>query len=173
MDDSVRMATRLWTLALPRVSAFVGAQVRDVQDRDDILQETAVAVLESIGRFDPSQNFTAWAIGIARNQVRLHFRRQARARKLLDTESLDVLTKIMSEPDFAKDRLYVHLGECMESLEIKARDICRLRYEEDLKPAAIAGRLGMTANHVAKTLQRIRERLKDCMARKAAMETSS
>ena len=72
MNDSVRMATRLWTLALPRVSAFVGAQVRDFQDRDDILQDTAIAVIESIDRFDLSQNFTSWAIGIARNQVRLH-----------------------------------------------------------------------------------------------------
>lgn len=173
MDDSVRMATRLWTKAMPRVSAFVGAQVRDIQDRDDILQETAVAVLESIGRFDASQNFTAWAIGIARNQVRLHFRRKARGRELLDSDALDVLAGIMAEPDFADDRLYVHLGECMESLESKARDLCRLRYEEDLKPAAIAGRLGMTANHVAKSLQRIRDRLRDCMARKAVLEPTS
>lgn len=173
MNDSVRMATRLWTLALPRVSAFVGAQVRDVQDRDDILQDTAIAVIESIDRFDPTQNFTAWAIGIARNQVRLHYRRKSRDRSLLDTDSLDVLQAIMAEPDFADDQLYLHLEECMEGLESRARDLCRLRYDEDLKPAAIADRLGMTANHVAKSLQRIRDRLRDCMHRKAEMRPAT
>ncbi|MBI1321877.1 sigma-70 family RNA polymerase sigma factor [bacterium] len=173
MNDSVRMATRLWTLALPRVSAFVGAQVRDVQDRDDILQDTAIAVIESIDRFDASQNFTAWAIGIARNQVRLHFRRTTRNRSQLDTDSLDSLQSIMAEPDFADDQLYVHLRECMEALESRARDMCRLRYDEDLKPAAIADRLGMTANHVAKSLQRIRDRLRDCMNRKAEMGSAT
>ncbi len=173
MDDSVRMATRLWTLALPRVSAFVGAQVRDVLDRDDILQDTAIAVIESIGKFDASQNFTSWAMGIARNQVRHHYRRKARDWRQIDSESLDVLQSIMTQTAFVDEELYAHLDECMEKLEGRARDLCRLRYDEDLKPAAIADRLGMTANQVAKTLQRIRDRLRDCMNRKSEMRPAT
>ena len=46
MDDSTRKATRLWTLAQPRVSAFVTSVVRDFRDRDDVLQDIAVAVVE-------------------------------------------------------------------------------------------------------------------------------
>jgi len=45
MDHSLREATRQWTLAVPAVSAFIASLVRDFQDRDDILHETAVAVL--------------------------------------------------------------------------------------------------------------------------------
>lgn len=45
--------------------------------------------------------------------------------------------------------------------------MCRLRYEHDLKPAAIGELLGQAANTVAKTLQRVRDRLRECVRRKA------
>ncbi len=48
MDEATRQAMRLWTLAQPTVSAFVASVVRDFGDRDDVLQETAVAVIESL-----------------------------------------------------------------------------------------------------------------------------
>ena len=83
MDSRVREATRLWTLAVPTVSAFIISLVRDFQDRDDVLQETAVAVMESFARYDPAQSFVGWAIGIARNQVWLYFRRKGRDRQVL------------------------------------------------------------------------------------------
>jgi RNA polymerase sigma-70 factor (ECF subfamily) len=45
--------------------------------------------------------------------------------------------------------------------------MCDLRYRNDFKPAAIAQTMGMTANSVAKALQRIRTQLRNCMARKS------
>ena len=47
--------------------------------------------------------------------------------------------------------------------------MCELRYQQDLKPAAIAEVVGMTANAVAKSLQRIREQLRECIDHKAAV----
>lgn len=72
MDDQTRQATRMWTLAQPAVSAFITSVVRDFRDRDDVLQDVAVAVIESFGRWDPERPFAAWAIGVARNQVGLY-----------------------------------------------------------------------------------------------------
>jgi RNA polymerase sigma-70 factor (ECF subfamily) len=57
MTPEILEATRQWTLAVPTVSAFVTSLVRDFQARDDVLQETAVAVMESFGRYDPAQSF--------------------------------------------------------------------------------------------------------------------
>mgnify|MGYP003628598093 CR=1 FL=1 len=67
MDDSTRHATRLWTSAQPVVAAFVASVVRDRRDREDVLQETALAVLNSFESYDSSQAFQGWAIGVARN----------------------------------------------------------------------------------------------------------
>jgi RNA polymerase sigma-70 factor (ECF subfamily) len=37
MDPRIREVTRLWTLAVPPVSAFVASLVRDFHARDDVL----------------------------------------------------------------------------------------------------------------------------------------
>lgn len=166
MNPAVIEATRLWTLAVPAVSAFVAAIVRDFQDRDDVLQETAVAVLEAFPRYDPAQPFTAWAVGIARNQVRLHWRRKGRERLAFDTEAVDALAAAFAE--VGPDRRLDFLDGCVASLDQASRELCRLRYEHDLKPAAIGERLGLAANTVAKALQRIRDRLRECIQWKAA-----
>lgn len=167
MDGRVLEATRLWTLAVPTVSAFVASLVRDFQDRDDVLQETAVAVMESLDRYDPAQPFVPWAIGVARNQVRLYLRRKGRERVAFDSDAVDALAAAFAA-DPAADRRLDALGGCVKALDPKAREVCRLRYDLDLKPAAIAARLGTGPNAVAKALQRIRDQLRECVERKAA-----
>lgn len=169
MNPAILEATRLWTLAVPAVSAFVAALVRDFQDRDDVLQETAVAVLDSFPRYDPAQPFTAWAIGIARNQVRLHCRRKGRERLAFDPGAVDALAVAFAEAD--PDRRLDDLDGCVAALDPASRELCRLRYEQDLKPAAIAERLGQAANTVAKALQRVRDRLRECIRRKVEVGT--
>jgi RNA polymerase sigma-70 factor (ECF subfamily) len=167
MDPTLREATRQWTTALPTVSAFVTSLVRDFQQRDEILQETAVAVMESFHRYDPSKSFIAWAIGIARNQAFLLFRDQKRRAVVFDAGAIDALAQAFLEKASTDERLD-HLADCLDGLEQRSREMCRLRYELDLKPAAIGERLGMAANAVAKALQRIRDRLRQCIERKTA-----
>ena len=167
MNPAILEAARLWTLAVPTVSAFLSSLVRDFQDRDEVLQETAVAVMQSFDRYDPSQSFVGWAVGVARNQVRLHFRRRSREKLAFDSEAVDALAWAFVEGSSQHHRLDA-LVECVEGLEAKSRELCRLRYERDLKPAAIGERIGMGANAVAKALQRIRERLRECIERKTA-----
>lgn len=167
MDPTIRESTRLWTLALPAVSAFVTSLVRDFQDRDEVLQDSAIAVMESFDRFDPTKPFVAWAVGIARNQVLLYLRRKGRERFVFDTDAVEALAQAFGEGPSTDVRLDFLL-QCMDTIERTAREMCRLRYEQDLKPAAIGERLGMAPNAVAKALQRIRDRLRECIERKTA-----
>ena len=169
MNEQAREATRQWTLAVPTVSAFVSSLVRDSQDRDDILQETAVAVIESFGRYDASQSFVGWAIGIAKNQTRAHLRRKNREKIAFDSEAIQLLARAF-EGDGMPDRRLEHLGDCFDSLDARSQELCRWRYEQDRKPLEISERIGVTSNVVAKSLQRIRDRLRECMERKASAE---
>ncbi len=169
MDERLRTATRLWTLAQPAVSAFITGIVRDFRDRDDVLQEVAVAVIESFDRYDPERPFVPWAIGVARNQVGLYLRRRGRERLCFDTAALDrveaAFTDLSSEEMHRLDRL----RDCVRTLDGRARRLCELRYGDDLKPAAIAPLMGMTANTVAKALQRVRDRLRECIEHRATV----
>jgi len=166
MDPSIMEATRLWTLAVPRVSAFITSLVRDFQDRDDVLQETAVAVLQGFSRYDSTQPFVAWAIGIARNQALLHLRRKCRDKLAFDSDAINVLATAFAD-EAANEHQLEALHGCLQSLDARSRQLCQLRYADDLKPAAIGERLGLAANAVAKALQRIRDRLRECLQRKA------
>lgn len=170
MDARTREAARLWTTAMPTVSAFVTSLVRDFQARDDVLQDIAVAVIESFDSYDSSRPFIGWVIGVARNQVRHYYRRKAHERMIFDSEAVDVLSAAFAETSTEQSQLFGRLGKCIEELDEHSRRLCQLRYERDLKPAAIGPIVGMGANAVAKALQRIRDRLKHCIERNAAIQ---
>ncbi|HEY2158951.1 MAG TPA: sigma-70 family RNA polymerase sigma factor [Isosphaeraceae bacterium] len=173
MDNQTAEATRLWTLAQPTVSAFVTSLVRAIHDRDDILQEVAVAVMESFATYDHSRPFVAWTIGITRNQVGLYYRRRGRERLVFDPQAMEQLERAFAEVRPRDVRILDYLEECIQTLQGRARDLCALRYEHDLKPLAIASRVGMSANGVAKALQRTRELLRACVEKKAALDGAS
>jgi RNA polymerase sigma-70 factor (ECF subfamily) len=168
MDETTRQAMRLWTSAQPTVSAFVTSLVRDFRDRDDVLQETAVAVIESFNRYDTARPFIGWALGIARNQVGLYLRRRGRDRHTFDTETVEQLAVAFENVTSEELHQLDHLHACMQRLEGRARQLCEMRYRDDLKPAAIAAAVGMSANSVAKALQRIRDQLRTCIETSAA-----
>lgn len=167
MDTRVVQATRLWTLAQPVVSAYVTSVVRDFSVRDDLLQDIAVAVIESFDRYDPSRPFAAWALGIAQNHVRLFLRRLRRDRVVFSDETIAALAIAFEAP--AASPALDHLPGCLEKLDARSRRLCDLRYVHDLKPAAIGQSVGMSANAVAKALQRVREQLRACLERQAAI----
>jgi RNA polymerase sigma-70 factor, ECF subfamily len=170
MDEQYQQAIRYWTLAQPVVSAYVAAVVRDFRDRDDVLQAISVAVLESFSSYDPARPFAAWALGIARNQMGTYLRERKRNRLVFDAETVDLLAVAFEQVDSEQTRKLDFLQDCLEKLEGRARQLCDLRYQNDLKPAAIGSVLGMTPNTVAKSLQRIRDQLRQCIERQAALE---
>lgn len=170
MDESTQQAMRYWTLAQPVVSAYVTSVVRDFRDRDDVLQEIAVAVLESFHSYEPSRPFIGWAMGIARNQIGSYLRDRRRNRLVFDGETIELLAQAFQQMEPEHTRSLDYLKDCIEKLEGRAKQMCSLRYENDLKPAAIANLLSMTPNTVAKSLQRIREQLRLCIERRAAVE---
>lgn len=170
MDNNTRQAAKLWTLAQPAVSAFVASVVYDFKDRDDVLQEVAVAVIESFPSYDTNRPFAGWAIGVARNQIGLYLRNRRKDRLVFNEQTIDCLAAAFGEITPEQSHRLDHLKDCLNSISGRVRELCQLRYEKDLKPAAIAELVGMTANTVAKALQRTRDQLRTCIENKISME---
>jgi RNA polymerase sigma-70 factor, ECF subfamily len=116
MDDHAAEATRLWTLAQPTVSAFVTSLVREIRDRDNILQEIAVAVMESFATYDRSWPFVAWTIEITHNQVDLYYHRKGRERLVFDPHAIEQLEQASVDVRPHNVRILDYLGECIQSL---------------------------------------------------------
>jgi RNA polymerase sigma-70 factor, ECF subfamily len=82
-----RALSLLYHRFLPVVYRYVLARVGTIHQAEDVTSDTFFAVLEGIGqtRAEDELGFAAWLLGIARNQVALHFRRQrARPETALD-----------------------------------------------------------------------------------------
>lgn len=173
VDESMKNAMRQWTIAQPIVSSFVSAMVRDYSARDDLMQDIAIAVLESFDRYDPSQPFAAWAIGVARNRVRLYFRTLHRDRLRFSDSIIDLLSEDFSKISTSELHRLEYLQTCVDKLDARAKELCQARYSENQKPAQIAQWLGGSPNGVAKALQRIREQLKDCIQRHVQLDGGS
>lgn len=170
VDESARQAMRQWTLVQPVVSSYVGAMVRDRSARDDLMQEIAIAVLESFSRYDPQSPFTAWTMGIARNHIRNYFRSISRNAIIFDDELLVSLADSFAATESQELQQLEHLQHCLSQLDGRAKEICHARYAENKSPKQIAHILDSTPNRISKTLQRIRERLRDCILLQAQVE---
>lgn len=172
IDDSTRQVTRLWTLAHPRISAFVTSVVRDFRDRDDLMQDIAVAVFESFDSYDPARPFDKWALGVARNQFKTYLRKRKRDhdRLVFDDETVACVEAAMASQPVEELRKMDFLKECIKELEGRGRQLCEMRYLDGLKPAKISEAIDMPGTAVRKALQRIREQLRQCVERRAATE---
>lgn len=122
MDENTRQATQLWTLAQPQVAAFVASVVRNFGDRDDVLQDVAVAVIDSFETYDPARPFAVWAMGVARNQVRLYLRRVQRDRHVFDEETVNCLVVAFAELQPAQSRKLDFLRDCLGTLSVSAEE---------------------------------------------------
>lgn len=172
MDRNEQLAV-YWTRAQPTVAAFITSMVVDFNDAEDVLQQTAVALVRKFDDYDPSRPFVAWAIGMARNEVLKHRRTRALQRELLSDELLDQLAATHEELAEELDAMRSVLGRCLEEVDGQPREALDLRYEEDLKPAAIADRLGLAAGTVRVMLHRVRATLRECIERRLGQHNDS
>lgn len=170
MDDSTRAAFACWTEAQPAVSAYVHALVGDRTLRDEVLQDTALAVLARWSTYDRARPFLPWVLAIARNLVSSSRRRSRRAPAGLTDAAMDALEAAIAEVDSAERARLAHLAECLRLLGGRAREICDYRYRSGLAPRRIAEILGLAPNTVSKALERLRGELRACIERREAGE---
>ena len=170
MDDLARQAFADWTQAQPVVSAYVHAIVLDRAERDDVLQDVALAVLESYPAYDRSRPFLPWAMGIARHAIGDSLRRRRRRPVSIAPEAVEALAGAFADVGQQERAALAHLADCVAKLEGRAREACDLRYRLDLKPARIAELMGLQPNTASKLLQRVREELRACVEQRVRAE---
>jgi len=162
--------TRLWTEAQPIVAAYLSALVPDFQEAEDLLQDVAVILLRKFPEYTPDRPFIRWAIGIAKYEVLNARRRHARSRLTYQPDLLDRISEAYEELAPELERRAAALRECLQEIQGRAREILRLRYEQSLKPGAIAEQLSIASLSVRVALTRTRAALRACIDRKLKLD---
>jgi RNA polymerase sigma-70 factor (ECF subfamily) len=169
MDDSegIKLLTLEWTRAQPAVGRFIRSFVRDSSDAEDVLQGVALNIVDRFDKYDRSRPFIGWALGVAKNLIKAHFRKQLKRPATAHEDTAvdrvaDAFEVLQPELEDMKEAL----AECIQAVPSAKRQMLAWQYEDDLQPADIAQRVGKSANHVAVLLHRLRAGLRQCVERK-------
>lgn len=155
--------TEYWMKSRHMVAAFVRSLVRDQHHAEDVLQKVAINAATKFEQYDRDREFAHWLIGIAKRQVAQHFREFQRDRHTFDQGLVDQLVDAYVDvADELPDRTMA-LNVCIQKLNQRGQDIINLRYQQSLKPAQIADRVGTSPTAITSLLHRIRKSLQACL----------
>lgn len=117
------------------------------QDAEDLVQETLLQCMASLGAFRGKCAFRSWLFRMAKNRMIDRARRPAQKRV---EEVADDLLASPPRGELPVDRVRDALSRLIPS----RREVIRLVHEEDLTTAQAAERLGKSAQAVRKELSR-------------------
>jgi RNA polymerase sigma-70 factor (ECF subfamily) len=171
-DDETHMA-RVERMVLEhqaRLRAHIFARTGNPEVTDEIAQDVFLVALRRMDEFDESRPAYPWLKGIARNELREHWRRQARDSRIHRLEaSLAARWMDREESTQAAEPVRSRLEAlqvCTDRLSSRARSLIRMVYDEGLNCAQVAERLRRGAGAVRMAIHRVRMALRACVESK-------
>ena len=131
----------------------------------DLFQEVVYQVWKSFSSFESKSEISTWIYKIALNvcqRSKIQLARQNH--EMVQLESIQFVP-VESPPDKSQQEKYQALHDCISSLNESDQSIIIL-YLEELPYKEIATITGLTENHIAVKMKRIRKVLLDCITPK-------
>lgn len=160
-----------------RLFGYLHSLVRDLDDAEDLFQETSLIIWKKFDEYDARRSFFSWACGIARLEVANFLRARGRSRlyfsdqlNLLLLEAHEKLASGSSQDDAEARR--EALNGCVAKLRQRDRRLLEECYGSSARIAEIAEQLARSAQSVHNSLRRIRRALHECIHRTLAAEGS-
>lgn len=127
-------------------------------ERDDLVQDIALAVLDAVPRFRGESGIKTYVLRVAHNVGLRHALRRKRRGEVPETEAADA----SDDPERLLDRRRgsERLAAAIRSLPLGARQVLALALE-DMSHAEMAEVLGIRENAVAVRLTRARQALRE------------
>ena len=155
IDELVRARGQLF--------GFVFSIVLNMNDAEDLLQQTSLTLWEEFEDFEAGTDFLNWSCKIARNKAIDYFRSKKREQNCLSDEVLDNLAMEKSQTADLTDARSEALSLCLEKLSQKDRELIEDCYDRKSSIIHIAEQLGRSVNSVYVSLNRIRRALFRCV----------
>jgi RNA polymerase sigma-70 factor (ECF subfamily) len=148
---------------------YIYSLVRDLDDADDLFQQTSLVLWDKFEQYDPSRNFIPWACGVARLEVS-NFLRSRRRQRLCFSDNL-ALILIEAHDEMVDDPLEerrVALAECMKKLRPTDQELLDTCYGHSVRIPDVAHDRGRSSQSIHNSLRRIRRTLFECVRRSLA-----
>ncbi len=151
-----------WQILLDRYAGYIYAiAVRGFRltppQAEEILQETALALVQHLADFRGSGSLRAWIGAIAQNACRQHLRRQRPSAEVpADAETADTSQEML----LAQVEGAFTVREALERLPAECREVLTQAFFEQRRYADIAAALGIPEGTVASRIARCLVRLR-------------
>jgi len=144
---------------------FLIALGAEAAEADDLTQETFIALLQGAFEYRGPAETAAWLRRTAKHRFISTIRKRRRAALTPNLDDADGEWAIYQEQCDPDARVAL-LRECMDLLDERPRKALDLRYRRDLSRPEMAAELGIAEAGVKTMLERIRQRLRECVERK-------
>jgi RNA polymerase sigma-70 factor (ECF subfamily) len=151
---------------------YIHSLARDLNDADDLFQQTALILWKKFDEYDQHRSFLAWACGIARLEVTNFLRGRGRQR-LYFSDHLNLLL-IEAQQELTSDEEVERrdaLVKCIAKLRERDRELLTECYQDTMGVNQAAGRRRRSPQSVYNSLRRIRRALYECIARTLTRES--
>ena len=108
-----------WVRTQPMLMAYLCSALSDLSIAEDVAQEVAVAATRQFTHEQAQKPFTPWVMGIARNQVALHYRKHYRDKLKFDSEVLAQIEEVAVEKEHELAKRRSLLERCISKLNPK------------------------------------------------------
>ncbi len=136
-------------------------------DAEDILQETMLAVMRSLKRFNGKSGLYTWLYAIARHKIQDYYRRGSRRKENLSPTPPDDLTIPLSDPSPSPESLVVDrdmLQRALANLPVHYRIALIGKYVDGLSVKELADILQRSEKSVESMLTRSRTALRSALS---------
>lgn len=139
-------------------------------DLEEVLQRTAISIWERFDQYDPERSFVSWAVQLAHYEVMNYRKEFARSRLIFSEELLEELALAQDAEHSALEGQIAALKECLRGLDRESLDLLNRRYCLSETAAQMSLEIGKTVKSIYRRLDRLRERLYQCIERRIHAE---
>ena len=151
-----------------RLFTFAWSIVRNVHTAEDVYQETMIKSMNHKQGFESENQLTAWARTVVRNRCFDIVYKEKNRRNILEKSAVELIQKDLEERDLEKEEESISvLKDCLGSLTDNSREIVKLRYFNNMQAKKVAEHLNRKPDAVYKSLQRIYQKLRECITNKS------
>ena len=171
--ESDKETTTFVELLLPnqrRIQAFILTLVPNINDAEDIYQETVSEMWSKFESFTVGTDFIAWAVTIAKYKVLTFISKQKRSKVHFNSQIIGILESQAMSKMNSVQKHFDMLEKCLKKLGTKEQLLLKLRYESDLTFQKISDRTGKSASAIHQLIANIHSKLALCIRRTLRLE---
>lgn len=150
-----------------RIFTFAWSIVKNVHTAEDVYQETMIKSMNQGKGFENEAQLLGWARTVTRNRCFDIVYKEKNRRNILEKSVSELLQKDLEERDMDKEEKNISiLKDCLGGLTDNSKEIIKLRYFHSMQAKKVAEKLNRKPDAVYKSLQRIYQKLRDCISSK-------